>query len=129
MTKIVGRDPVFVAESAVTVLLAVSLFFNFSTDVQALVNAAIVAVGGVFAAWMVAAEKAVPLLSGAARAVIALMLGLGIDIAPNIQAGIMAVLAAVVAFLMRGQVVAPVPLQVPAHAVVPVRTRDAGGHV
>jgi len=126
--RVVGRDPVFTVQTVVALVLAVTLFFNFSTDIQALVTAVVVALGGVVAAWMVAAEKALPLLEGLAKAVLALVAGLGVDIPANVQAGVFAVLAVVTAYWMRGQVVAPVPLS---NATVPTPTinRTTGGHV
>lgn len=128
MNKIIGRDPVFTVQSAVAAVLAITLFFNLSTDIQALVNAVVVALGGVVAAWMVAAEKALPLLEGLAKAIIALIVGMGIDVPANVQAGVFALLAVVTAYWMRGQVVAPVQLEPPVAAVPPI-TRTTGGHV
>jgi hypothetical protein len=128
MNKIIGRDPVFVVQGVVALALALTLFFNFNPTVQGLVTAAVVAVGGVVAAWMVAAEKALPLLEGLAKAIIALIAGLGIDVPGNIQAGVFAVLAVVTAYWMRGQVFAPVPM-VPATSTPPPITRTTGGHV
>lgn len=128
--KVLGREPVVVVETVVALLLAVSLFFNFSTDVQALVNAAVVAVGAVAQAWTVSAEKALPLIAGAAKAIIALVIGFGVDVPPNVQAAVMAVIAVVVGFFLRGQVVAPVPLRLPGEGpAVPPITRTTGGHV
>lgn len=128
MTNPIGREPVFVVQNAVAVLLAATLFLNLSTDVQSLVNAVIVAAGGVAAAFMVAAERALPLLDGLLRAVLALVIGLGIDVPANVQAGIFATLAAIVAWLLRDRVTAPV--QPPSlTGVVPPITRTTGGHV
>jgi len=128
--RVLGREPVFVVESVAALLVALSLFFNFNTNAQALVNAAIVAVAAVVQAWLVAAEKALPLLAGAVRAVIALVIGFGVDVPSSVQAGIMAVVAVLVAFGLRAGVVAPVALQPGAHATaVPPITRTTGGHV
>lgn len=128
MSKIVGRDPVFVTELAGMLVLALSLFLNLNPDMQGLLSAAVLALVGVVSAWLVAAEKALPLMAGLARSLIALVVGFGIDVPANVQAGVYAVIAVFVAFMLRGQVVAPVPLTTvgpPAPAI----TRTTGGHV
>lgn len=129
MPKVIGRDPVFVTQGVVAFVLALTLFFNFNPTVQALVTAVVVAVGGVVAAWLVAAEKALPLLEGLAKAVLALIAGLGVDVPANVQAGVFALLAVITAYWMRGQVVAPVPAVPVVANVVPPITRSTGGHV
>lgn len=129
MPKVIGRDPVFVTQSVVALLLALTLFMNLNPTAQGLVNAAIVAAGGVVAAWLVAAEKALPLLEGLAKAVIALIVGLGVDVPANVQAGVFAVLAVFTAYWMRGQVVAPVGPTPVATTTPVVISRTTGGHV
>src|SRR5262245_58072317 len=126
--KVVGRDPIFVVQSVVAALLALTLFFNFNPTVQSLVTAVVVAAGGVVAAWLVAAEKALPLLEGLARAVLALIAGLGIAVPANVQAGVFALLSVLAGFWLRGQVVAPVSSAPPAQPLPPI-TRSTGGHV
>lgn len=128
MNKVVGRDPVFTVQTVVAAVLAVTLFFNLSPALQALVTAVVVAAGGVVAAWLVSAEKALPLLEGLAKAVLALIAGLGVHVPANVQAGVFALLAVITAYWMRGQVFAPVPLT-PAAPPVPPITRSTGGHV
>jgi len=127
MNRVVGRDPVFTVQTVVALVLALTLFFNLSPTVQGLVTAVVVALGGVVAAFLVSAEKALPLLEGLAKAVLALIAGLGVDVPANVQAGVFALLAVVTAYWMRTQVVAPVPL-VAAPNVPPI-TRSTGGHV
>jgi hypothetical protein len=129
MGKVVGRDPIFVVQTVVTLLLALTLFFNFTPTVQGLVTALVVAVGGVVSAWLVAAEKAVPLLEGLMRALLALVAGLGVDIPTHTQAALFATLSVLVAFWLRTQVVAPVRLADTVRDVVPPITRSTGGHV
>lgn len=128
MQNPVGREPVFVPELAGMLILALSLFLNLNPTMQGLVTAVVTALVGVVSAWLVAAEKALPLLAGLARAVIALVIGIGVDVPANIQAGIFAVLAVFVAYMNRGQVFAPVPLAPVAPATPPI-TRTTGGHV
>lgn len=129
MKKVVGRDPVFVTELGGMLVLAISLFFNLNPTVQGLVNAVVMALVGVVSAWLVSAEKALPLIAGLARAVIALMVGLGIEVPANVQAGAFAVIGVFVAFMLRSQVVAPVPAVELAPPIVPPITRSTGGHV
>jgi hypothetical protein len=126
--KVVGREPAFVVQSIVAAVLAVTLFFNLSPVLQGLVTAVVVGVGGVVTAAMVAAEKALPLLEGLAKAVLALIAGLGVDIPGNVQAGVFALLAVFTAYWMRGQVTAPVPAIPPVPPVPPI-TRATGGHL
>lgn len=126
--KVVGRDPVFTVQTVVAAVLALTLFLNLSPELQGLVTAVVVAIGGVVSAWLVAAEKALPLLEGVAKAVLALIAGLGIDVPANIQAGVFALLSVVTAYWMRGHVTAPVPATPPAAPVPPI-TRSTGGHV
>jgi hypothetical protein len=125
--KIVGRDPVFVVESAMMALLALSLFLNLNPTVQGLVTAAVMAVGGFVSAWLVSAEKALPALTGVARAILALIAGLGVDVPANVQAGVFALISVFVAFMLRDRVAAPMSATAP--AVVPPITRTTGGHV
>jgi hypothetical protein len=127
MNRVVGRDPVFTVQTVVALVLALTLFFNWTPTVQGLVTALVVALGGVASAFLVSAEKALPLLEGVAKALLALIAGLGVDVPANVQAGVFATLAVVTAYWMRTQVVAPVPLA--AAPTVPPITRSTGGHV
>lgn len=126
--KFAGREPAFLVQTVIATVLALTLFLDLSPQVQSLVTAVVVAIGGVVTAWMVAAERALPLLEGLARAVLALIAGLGWEVPAYIQAGVFALLSVQVAFWMRGQVVAPVPLANSVTAVPPI-TRSTGGHV
>jgi hypothetical protein len=78
-------------------------------DIQALVSAAIVAGAGAVTAFLVRADNLVPALTGAAQAVIALLVGLGLAWAPEHQAALMVAVGQVAAFVVRDRVVAPVP--------------------
>lgn len=103
----IRREPIVIFQGLIVpALIAVSLVLNLSTDVQSLTDAVLLALGGIVAAFGVSARAALPLLSGFAKAVIALLLGLGVHVAPNWQAAIMGVIGVAVAFYTQSQVVA-----------------------
>lgn len=103
----IRREPIVIFQGLVVpALIALSLVLNLGTEVQGLVDAALFAIGGFVAALGVSARAALPLLSGLAKAVIALLLGLGIHVAPNWQAAIMGVIGVAVAFYTQSQVTA-----------------------
>lgn len=102
-----GREPVVVFQALIVpALMALSLVLGLSDDTQSLVNAALLALGGFVAAVGVSVRSALPLLSGLVKAVIALLLGLGLDVPSNWQAAIMGVVAVAVAYFTQSQVVA-----------------------
>lgn len=88
------------------VLLGLTLFLGLNHEVQALVEAVIVAVTGVIAAFGVEWRKALPLIGGALSAVFALLAGLGLDLPPQVQVGALAVVSAIVAYYTQSQVTA-----------------------
>jgi hypothetical protein len=101
------KEPVVVFQALVVpALIAVSLVLNLSTEVQGYVDAALLAVGGVIAAFGVSVRAALPLLAGLVKAVIALLLALGVDVPSNWQAAIMTLIAVTVAFFTQSQVTA-----------------------
>lgn len=105
-----NREPVVIFQALVVpALMAVSLVFGFSDDTQALVNAALLALGGFVAAAGVSVRSALPLLSGLVKAVFAVVLGFGLDVPGNWQAAVMGVVAVAVAFFTQSQVTAKNP--------------------
>jgi len=68
------------------------------------VNAAVVAVAGALTAWLVHSAKLAPAILGAAQALLALGLALGLHLDVNAQAGVMAVASVAVAMFVRTQV-------------------------
>lgn len=101
------REPVVIFQGLVVpALMALSLILNLSTDVQGYVDAVLMALGGIVAALGVSVRAALPLLSGFVKAVVALLLGLGIDVPSNWQAAIMGVIGVAVAFYTQSQVTA-----------------------
>jgi hypothetical protein len=102
-----NREPVVIFQALVVpALIALSLVLNLSTDTQSLVDAALLALGGLVAAVGVSVRSALPLLSGFAKAVLSLLLGLGLDVPANWQAALMGVIAVAVAFYTQSQVTA-----------------------
>lgn len=100
------QEPVMIVGLVVSVLMAISLAANFSTDVQAFVDAALLAGGGVVTAFMLDWRKALPLLAGLFKAVLALLAGLAVDVPANWQAMGFALITALSAYFIQSQVVA-----------------------
>jgi hypothetical protein len=100
------EEPVMTAGFVATLLMALSLFLGLSAEVQSLVDAVILAGAGVYSAWRLEARSALPLLTGLAKAVLALVAGLGLHVPANVQAGAFAVLAVLGSLYVQSQVVA-----------------------
>lgn len=101
------REPVMIFQGLIVpALIALSLGLGLGTDVQGYVDAALLALGGVVAAFGVSVRAALPLLSGFVKAVFALVLALGIAVPSHWQAAVMGLLAAVTAFYVQSQVTA-----------------------
>jgi hypothetical protein len=102
-----NREPIMIWQGLVVpALMAASLALGLTVELQGLVDAAVLALGGFVAALGVSARAALPLLSGLVKAVFALVLALGVDVPAHWQAAVMGVIAATVAFYTQSQVVA-----------------------
>lgn len=108
MGRILGREPAVTIEMLVAVVLGVLLTFPMDPTVLGYANAAVVAAGGFATAATVSAEKALPALVGVIKAAFALVLGLGVALPVNLETGILAIVSAIGAFYVRGQVDAPI---------------------
>lgn len=108
MRLIWGREPAVFWAMVTAVLQALSLFIPLTEAQQGLVNAVLVAAAGFATAAMVSAEKALPALTGLLSAVFSLLLGFGLSVPGRMQVAVMAAVAALGAFFVRQQVVAPV---------------------
>lgn len=121
--RLLGREPAQWAglTSAVLILLSETVL-PMTVHRQGAVNAVVVAVVGVMTAAAVSAERAAPFVAGLAQAVIACALAFGVELSPEVQASVMAVVAPAVALWLRTQVVAPVaaPEVSGRHALRPV---------
>jgi hypothetical protein len=112
---IFGREPAVFFEMLVAVALGVLTVWNPGEAVYAAGSAAAVALGGFLTAATVSAEKALPALIGVVKAVFALVVVLGVDLAPSLETGIIMVVSAVGMAFVRQNVTAPTP---PAPAVL-----------
>ena len=109
--NLLRREPVqIVGFFAAGLQLIVSLLAPLTIGQQGAINAAIVVVAGVVAAFAVSAEKAAPLIAGLIQALIALAASFGLLLAPQVQGALMTLVTAGIAFYIRTQVVANVPV-------------------
>lgn len=101
------QEPIAVWQMVVgPALMAVSLFFHLTPELQGAVDAAILAAMGVIAMFGVDWRRSVPLLSGLAKAVFSLVAGLGLHWPDSVQAGVMALIAVAVSAWGSSQVIA-----------------------
>lgn len=91
------------------VQVVAGLFLALSPHQTSLINALVVAVLGVVTAWLVKGDALVAALIGVAQAMLALLIGFGLNLPTDLQASIMAFVAAVAAAYVHTQVTAPVP--------------------
>lgn len=104
---VVRRDPVVLTQALIVpTLMALSLLAHLGVDAQAYLDAALLAIGGFVAAAFVSVDAALPALAGLAKAVFALLAGLGLNFDPVLQTTVMGVIAAATAFYVRTQVAA-----------------------
>lgn len=115
-TRLLGRDPVMTVSVVVSGLIALLPAFGWPTEILGAVTAALVALGGVVSAWLVAADRALPLLVGLGKAIIAAVAAFGVHLPGNQLVAVMAVLTFLGGLVTRPQV----------HAEQPARTRDGG---
>lgn len=108
-TRLLGRDAVVAVSLAVSGLIALLPVLGWSGERTALVSAALVAVGGVVSAWLVAVDRALPLLVGLGKAVVAAVAGFGVHLPDNQVAALMAALTLVAGLATRAQVGAEQP--------------------
>jgi hypothetical protein len=109
MRTIFGREPAVLIEMLVAVALGVITTLNLTEPVFAAANAVALAVGGVLTGLLVSAEKLLPALLGAIKAVFALVVVLGVNLDPSLETGIIMVVSAIGMAFIRQNVVAPVP--------------------
>lgn len=103
------REPALWIALAVTVVqLAVSFIPGLSSPLQGLINAVAVAAAGFAVSALVKREGQVPAAVGLVQALIALLVGMGLDVTSTQQALILAVANAVGALFVRTQVQAKI---------------------
>jgi urea transporter len=131
----ISREPAILLGLVAALVQVLSvLVFNWTIDQQAVINAVAVAVAGVVTAILVKADNLAPLLLGLSQAVVALALGFGWELSPDVQVSITAVVATLVAMFVRTAVTAPVdssgtPVQPPAPAQLPAPTATTAAPV
>jgi hypothetical protein len=104
-----SRDPaLYLFLVATAVRLFSAFILHVSTDTQALVNALATAIAGIVIAVVVRRDGQVPAILGGAQALLALAVGLGLDVSAENQALIMSFVGGVAAAFIRTQVIAPV---------------------
>jgi len=106
--KILGREPALWAGlvNAIIYMLG-ALVFDLSPEMESLLIAVTAAILGVIVAWRTRDGISAAIL-GFAKAVLALVLGLGLKIGADQQAAILTLIAAVTAMFVRTQVTAPI---------------------
>ena len=105
-----SRDPalwLFLVATGVRLLAAYGPW-TITVDVQAAVNALATAIASFIVAAIVVRDKQVPALLGVVQALIALAVGLGLRLDPEMQALIMSGVGGLVAAFVRTQVDAPI---------------------
>jgi hypothetical protein len=108
MKKIFGREPAVFFALLAGILLALIKFTTVPEDVAGALNAAVLAGAGFATAATVSAERALPALVGLVQATFAVFLSYGSPVPESTQTGILALIAAVGAAFVRGNVLAPV---------------------
>lgn len=104
-----SRDPALWLGLIAALISAIGAFlFPLTIDQQAVLNAVAVAGAGALTAFLVRRDGQAAAIVGLAQAVIACGLGFGLNIAPEGQAAIMAVVSTAAAMFVRTQVVAKV---------------------
>jgi hypothetical protein len=109
VSRIFGREPAVAIETLTAIALGVLLIIPMDTEVRGAADAAVLALAGLATAALVANERVLPALTGFIKAVFALIIAFGIDIADPTQTGILAVVSALATFFVRQQVTAPLP--------------------
>src|ERR1043165_7340535 len=102
-----GREPAQWLQLASGLLIFLTPMLHRSVEFNGAILAVLTALFGFLTALAVSAEKAAPAVAGLIKALIALALALRFHISPEIQAGTMVLVEAVVAWYLRTQVVAP----------------------
>jgi heme exporter protein D len=114
MPNIFTRFPVASVQGVIVpILIALVPVFGWTEGASGAVNTALLALGGVVAALGVSVDAALPLLTGAAKAVVAAVLAFGVHVPEVWQAAGLSVLSILVASWTHTQVTAkqPAPLQ------------------
>lgn len=107
--RLLGREPVMTISTVVALLIAVLPVFGWSAETVGTVAGALVLIGGAVEAALVSVDRALPLLVGVAKAVLAVVAAFGLHIPDNYVAALMAVLTVIGGLATRAQVSAVQP--------------------
>lgn len=106
---VAGREPALLAAAIGTGLkLAGAFWAELGTPQQAVLNAVVAAVLGTLVAFSTRDGLSAALL-GLTQALIALAIGFGLHVEPDMQALIMSFVGTIIAMFVRTQVTAPIP--------------------
>lgn len=112
--KVFGREPaVWIGLIEAALAFALSVGLDWSADQVALVMAAVVAVFGVYSAY-VTRDTMLGVVVGLTKAVIALFIGFGLSVSPELTASLIGLVVVGVGFFQRTQTA---PLETPTFAV------------
>lgn len=104
-----SRDPaLYLFLVATAVRLFSAFILDVSTDTQALINALATAIASAIVAIVVVRDRQVPVILGVVQAMLALAVGLGLEVSAENQALIMSFIGGVAAAFVRTQSTAPV---------------------
>jgi hypothetical protein len=108
MIKLWGREPSQWIQLVSGVLVFLTPLLGLTAEVNGAVIAVVTAVFGVLNGLAVSVERAAPMVAGLIKALIALALAFRLDLSPEMQAGVLVMVEAAVAWYLRTQVTAPV---------------------
>jgi hypothetical protein len=107
MRAYLSREPIAIVAVLVALAQVLSaLALHLSDEQQGSINAAVALVAGLVSALLVSLDKALPLIGGAAQAVISVGLAFGWQLDPVAQSAVMALISALTAAFLRTQVTA-----------------------
>lgn len=108
------REPAVLLISLLAPTVQALAAFVFAADptTQGIINTAAVAVAGALTAWMVKSDSLLPALTGAAQALVALVVAFGLDWSADQQAALLVPLGIIAGYVVRDRVTAPVPAPV-----------------
>jgi hypothetical protein len=107
--RVFGREPAaWAGLLAISIKLLFAFVVHLDGDHQALANALVAALAGLFVA-VVTHDGVSAAILGVAQALLALAVGYGLKWSPDQQAVVMSAASAVLAMFVRSQVTAPVP--------------------
>lgn len=108
---IFGREPAVLAELVASLLVLLNLFFlpSLGDTLQAAINAVVLALASVYVAIKVRSDNLLPILVGAFKVIIALIVTAGVDLTVPQQAAALTFVSLAAGLFVRTQVDAPVP--------------------